>query len=82
MMPNEMKNKQFYVGIKQSTEAIAKGIAQKAYIAENADEYVKAPFLELCKEHGVPTETVPTKQQLGKMCAISVGASCAVVLKS
>ncbi len=81
-MPNMMKDKHFYVGIKQSKEAVLAGLAQKAYIAENADEYVKAPFIELCKENGVPMEIVSTKQQLGKMCAISVGASCAVVLKN
>lgn len=80
-MQDDLRGSRFYVGVKQSTEAVLDGSAQKAYIAEDADEHVKIPFEELCKENLVPVAYVPTKLQLGKACGISVGAACAVVLK-
>ncbi len=80
-MPGELKTLRHYVGVKQSAAAVANGFAVKAYIAEDADEHVLAPFRELCREKQVPIISVPTKLQLGRACGISVGAACAVVLK-
>lgn len=80
-MPNKRNNIRCHVGVKQSSAAVSGGLAAKAFFAEDADEHVTVPFRELCKEHGVPTESVPTKLQLGKACGISVGAACAVLLK-
>ena len=80
-MQDDLRGSRFYVGVKQSTEAILDGSAQRAFIAEDADEHVKIPFEELCKDNLVPVEYVPTKQQLGKACGISVGAACAVILR-
>ena len=70
-----------YVGLKQSTEAIQKGLAKKAYIAEDADAHLSIPFLELCKECNVPVEKVETKAKLGKSFGINVPAAVAVELK-
>lgn len=70
-----------YVGLKQSTEAVREGLAKKAYIALDADSHVSRPFAELCKECGVPVETVETKTKLGKTFGISVPAAVAVELK-
>lgn len=80
-MQDDLRGTRFYVGVKQSTEAVLDGSAQKAYIAGDADEHVKIPFEELCKENLVPVQYIETKQQLGKACGINVGAACAVVLK-
>lgn len=80
-MQDDLRGARLYVGVKQSTEAVLDGSAQRAYIAEDADEHVKIPFEELCKEHLVPVCYVPTKQQLGKACGINVGAACAVLLR-
>ena len=70
-----------YVGLKQSTEAVSDGLAQKAYIANDADEHVKEPFLKLCVENGVPVEQIETKVKLGKIFGINVPAAVAVELK-
>ena len=70
-----------YVGLKQSTEAVRDGLAKKAYIALDADEYVCLPFETLCKECNVPVEKVETKAKLGKAFGISVPAAVAVELK-
>lgn len=80
-MPNELKTKRHCVGLKQSIAAVADGFAEKAYVAEDADEHITAPFCELCREKRVPLETVPDRIRLGKACGIGVGAACAVLLK-
>lgn len=79
-MQDDLRGARFYVGVKQSTEAVVDGSVKLAYIANDADEHVKIPFEELCKEKGVEICYVQTKQQLGKNFGINVGAACAVVL--
>ena len=70
-----------FVGLKQSTEAVETGLAKKAFIALDADSHVVEPFVDLCREHGVPVETAETKVKLGKAFGISVPAAVAVELK-
>ncbi len=80
-MQPDLQNVQFFVGLKQSTEAIKNGTAKKAYIANDADDHVRLPFVALCNEQGVPVEFYETKAKLGKDFGISVCAACAVILK-
>jgi len=69
-----------FVGIKQSTEAVSKGLVKCAYIALDADEHVRLPFEALCREKNVTVEYVPTKAKLGKAFGITVSAAVAVEL--
>ena len=71
----------FFVGLKQSTEAVSEGLAKKAYIAMDADSHVVEPFIELCKKSGVPVEKAEPKAKLGKAFGINVPAAVAVELK-
>ena len=80
-MQPDLQNARFYVGLKQSTDAIRNGKAKKAFVAEDADDHVRLPFVALCEEHGVPLERIETKAKLGKDFGISVSAACAVILK-
>lgn len=80
MLP-DLKGRRFVVGFKQSAEAVASGTAEKAYVAEDADERIITPFRKLCAENGVAVFNIETKKLLGKVCGINVSASCAVVLK-
>ena len=80
-MQADLQDVRFYVGLKQSTDAIKNGEATKAFVAEDADDHVRLPFVALCKEHGVSIEFVETKAVLGKNFGISVSAACAVILK-
>ncbi len=80
-MHPDLQNVQFFVGLKQSTEAIKNGKVQKAYIANDADDHVRLPFVALCKENDIPVEYCETKAKLGKDFGISVSAACAVILK-
>ena len=80
-MQPDLQNARFYVGLKQSTDAIKNGKAQKAFVAKDADDHVRLPFVALCEENGVPVEFSETKAKLGKDFGISVSAACAVILK-
>ena len=52
------------------------------FLADDADERVTQPLLDLASEIGVQVVHVPTMQELGKACSIEVGAAAAAVLKS
>ena len=80
-MQPDSKEVRSFVGLKQSTEAVREGLAQKAYIAEDADEHISVPFAKLCKEAGVFVEKIETKAKLGKKFGINVPAAVAVELK-
>ena len=41
------------IGIKQSIRAIEKGIAEKAYLASDADTRLITPFRQLCAEKNI-----------------------------
>ena len=64
-MQPDLQAARTYVGLKQSTEAVKKGLAKCAYIALDADEHVRRPFEALCKEKGVPVQYAE-KQSLEK----------------
>jgi large subunit ribosomal protein L7A len=69
------------VGLKQSLRAIRDGRALEVYLAEDAQQSVRAPILQLCGQMGLIPTQVPTMARLGKACGISVGAAVAVALK-
>lgn len=81
LMQTDLLNAPFFVGLKQSTDAIKNGKAAKAFVANDADDHVRLPFVALCSEHGVPGEFCETKAKLGKDFGINVSAACAVLLK-
>lgn len=69
------------IGLKQSIKAVRGGEARLAFVARDADEHVRAPFVRECEELGVPIEYYPTCQELGSACGIDVGAAVAVLKK-
>lgn len=75
-----MKAKKRVVGTKQTKKAVEKGIAQKVYVAQDAEAHVTGPLLELCKERGVEVVPVESMRQLGEACGIQVGAASAAIL--
>ena len=80
-MHPDLQNVSFYVGLKQSTEAIKNGNAAKAFVAKDADDHVRLPFVALCNDAGVPVEFCESKAKLGKDFGIAISAACAVILK-
>lgn len=80
-MSLDLKGLRFCVGMKQSTEAVKEGLALRAYVADDADFKIAAPFKALCLERGVEVFAAESKKMLGKACGIKVSAACAVILK-
>lgn len=68
------------IGAKQTTKAIEKGTAVKVFIAEDADQRVIAPIIELCNCNGLPIVRAESMQALGKACGIEVGCAVAALL--
>ena len=80
-MLEELKGKKVLAGLKQASLAVTCGNAQKAYVAADADAFIKNSFLKLCEENNVEVVLAESKKQLGKACSVSVPTACAVLLK-
>ncbi|MBQ8004092.1 MAG: ribosomal L7Ae/L30e/S12e/Gadd45 family protein [Oscillospiraceae bacterium] len=68
------------VGLKQSKKAVTCGLAQKAFIAGNADPDITEAFALVCEENKVPVVYADSMEELGRACGINVGAAVAVLL--
>lgn len=71
-----------YVGTKQLRKALLAGKVSAVYLAQNADPRVTGPLEALCREAGIQPVWVRTMAELGRACAIDVGAAAAGVAKS
>lgn len=69
------------IGLKQVKKALLAEKASLVYLAEDAEEHVKKPILELAKEKHVEIVFVQTMVELGRACNIDVGAATAVIEK-
>jgi large subunit ribosomal protein L7A len=81
MSLDALKTAKKAIGVKQTTKAVEKSLAQLVYLAENADQRITAPLKDLCSQKGVTVEMVVSMEELGKACAIEVGAAAVAVLK-
>lgn len=70
------------VGVKQTRRAVREGTALRVFLAEDAEEHIRLPMLELCRECGVPVSSGGTMAELGAACGIDIGASVAAALKT
>ncbi len=68
------------VGLKQSEKAIRQGKAELAYLATDADGWVKEALEKACAENQVPIQMVTSKKELAKVCRVEVPAACAVLI--
>jgi len=68
------------VGIRESTRAVLEGLAKCAYVARDAEDRVKIPFLEICASNKIEVIWIESMSQLGHACGITLGASVAVIL--
>lgn len=78
----ELGDQEKVIGIKQVTKAVTKGVATCVFTANDADERVLASLVRLCTEKGIAVVHVPTMKELGRACAIEVGAAAAACVAS
>ena len=76
-----LKSQNFLAGLKQSKKAILSGMAVLAYIAEDADDYIKLPLIALCEKEKVEVLFVDTMKELAKACHVEVPTAVAVLIK-
>ncbi len=69
------------VGYKQALRALKESKAEKVFLAEDCASHIKNGIEKLTIDSDTPVFYVPTMKELGNMCQIDVGSSCAVILK-
>ena len=65
------------VGAKQLRKALLAGQVKKVYLAKDADPAITEPIARMCLELRVPFTWVHSMKDLGRACAIDVGAAAA-----
>lgn len=81
-MLQDLKEKKFVVGTKQTLKAIENDRALTVFLAEDAGDYMKNKIRQACENKKIIIETVETMEQLGNSCGISRSAVTAAIIKS
>ena len=76
-MIGDAERSKLQVGYKQAVRALNENKASKVFVAEDCDDGVS----KIAMQSNTPVFFISTMKELGNMCKIEVGASCAVVLK-
>ena len=79
MIPEGAKVK---TGFKEVLKNIGKGNVSKLFIAEDCSYSMKEKLEDAAKTSGIEIAYKQTMKELGAICGIDVGASCAAVLKN
>ncbi len=80
-MISEAERKNLRIGFKQVQKAFSTGKVGKVFLAEDCEDKIKLPVAQKAQAYSVPVFYTQTMRQLGELCGIDVGASCAVVLE-
>ena len=80
-MLKELQAMEKVAGVKQSRRAVREGLAQKVFLASDADPALTAPLRQQCLAAGVPVLDQFTMRQLGQAAGIQVGAAVVALLK-
>ena len=81
LMLSDIDKENLMVGYKQTIRAINDGQASKVFLAEECEDKIRLAVENAAAAHDTGVFYVRTMRELGSMCGIEVGASCAVVLK-
>ncbi len=68
------------VGIKQTKKALSDGVVRSVLIAQDAEERIVAPLVELCERSSVAVTYVDSMKELGSACGIDVGAAVVALI--
>lgn len=80
-MISDSDREHLQIGFKQSIKAVEDAKASKVLLALDCDEKISAPIRKAAAANRIEVVEVPTMKELGAVCGIEVGASCAVILK-
>ena len=79
-MKNTAGEKQV-VGLKESKRALLKGQVKKLIIAEDAQDHVIEPLLQIAQQNSVEVFYVDSMKALGKQYGIGLKAAAVAILK-
>lgn len=82
MVLAEIKNRPKVIGTKQVKKAINKGIAQKVFIALDAEPHISEPIKDLCRQNQIEVIMVENMETLGKACGIEVGSATVALINT
>ena len=74
---DELKTREHTAGMRTTLRAVESGRAEKVYIAEDADVFVRRRVQELCQQSNVPYEYVPDMKTLGGLAGLPIKTACA-----
>lgn len=80
-MISEKDKKNLRIGLKEVTKSLCENRVARVIIAQDSEDRIKTTLTQAAKTAGVGTEYIETMRQLGRICGISVGASCAAIIK-
>ena len=69
------------VGTRRLLKALAAGEIANAYLADDADMYIRTQVQEACEKAGVKLTIVPEMSELGKACGVDVKTAAAGLRK-
>lgn len=68
------------VGARQTIRALHEWAVPVVYVANDADQWLVRPVIELAHNLGAEVVEVDTMTRLGRFCGIEVGAACAAIV--
>ena len=69
------------VGTKQTLKFLEQDTVESVFLAEDAEEKVISPLINLCKEKNVSYFYAGSMAELGSIAGIKVGAAAVAILK-
>lgn len=81
-MLQDLREKKFVVGTKQTLKAIENDRALTVFLAEDAGDYMINKIRQACENKEITIETVDSMEHLGNSCGISRSAVTAAIIKS
>ena len=69
------------VGTRRLLKALAAGEVAKAYLADDADMFIRTQVQEACEKAGVKLIIVPEMAELGRACGVDVKTAAAGLRK-
>ena len=80
-MLEELRSSEKVIGAKQSRRAVRDGLAQRVFLACDADPALTEPLAAQCQSADLPVSPEVTMKELGQAAGIHVGAAVVTVLK-
>ena len=69
------------IGYKQAKKALEENRVERIFLAHDCDNNIQNELMDICGKNNVEISKEYSKNQLGSLCGIDVGAAVVAVLK-